>query len=279
MEEYVKVSARTSYFVTKPLEPLQIQGFQVIFQPVTAHYRQLPFACPLLTVFATCRVAQSLAHQSTRIKPLLMTRSYQPKSAVECPIGTTPEETARHYGRLITKPELHAYRIVKAAEEPGLASQIDTPGLMAALKEQIQAVNAGDLRHAEAMLISQATSLQTLFSRLTERAMAQNFLQTMEPLLKLALRCQNQSRQTLETLATVRNPPLVVARQANIGTNVQVNNGTGAPCAGKNENEQTQLLSEGHGTTMDSSGATAPIGIDSAVETVGALDRTAHGDR
>lgn len=46
MEEYVKVSARTSYFVTKSLEPLQIQGFQVIFQPVTAHYRQLPFACP-----------------------------------------------------------------------------------------------------------------------------------------------------------------------------------------------------------------------------------------
>lgn len=198
-----------------------------------------------------------------------MPKPYLPKREIECPVGDSPEETARQYGRLITKPELHAFRVIKSAEEPELASRIDTPGLMAALKEQIQSVNAGDLRHAEAMLISQATALETLFSRLTERAMAQEYLQTMEPLLKLALRCQNQSRQTLETLASVRNPPLVVARQANIGANVQVNNGTGAPCAGKNENEQTQLLSEGHGTTMDSSGATAPSGIDPTVEALG----------
>lgn len=207
-----------------------------------------------------------------------MPKPYLPKREIECPLGDSPQETARQYGRLITKPELHSFRVIKSAEEPGLASQIDTPGLMAALKEQIQAVNTGDLRHAEAMLISQATALQTLFSRLTERAMAQDFLQTMEPLLKLALRCQNQSRQTLETLATVRNPPLVLAKQANFGANVQVNNGTGAPCAGKNENERNQLISEDYGTTMDSSGATAPIGIDPAMETVGALDRTAHGD-
>lgn len=206
-----------------------------------------------------------------------MAKPYKPKRAVECPVGTTPEETAREYGRLITKPEIHGFRVIKAAEEPGLASQIDTPGLISALQEQIQTVNSGDLKHAEAMLITQATSLQTLYSRLAERAMAQDSLLAMEPLLKLALRCQNQSRQTLETLAAVRNPPLVVARQANIGANVQVNNGTGAPCAGKNDNEQTQLISEDHGTTMDSSGAAAPIGIDPAMETVGALDRTAHG--
>lgn len=206
-----------------------------------------------------------------------MTRSYQPKSAVECPIGATPEETARQYGRLITKPEIHGFRVIKAAEEPGLASQIDTPGLISALQEQILAVNSGDLKHAEAMLITQATSLQTLYSRLAERAMAQDSLLAMEPLLKLALRCQNQSRQTLETLAAVRNPPLVVARQANIATNLQVNNGGFASRAGENENPQTQLLSEGHGTRMDSSGAAAPIGIDPALEAVGALNRTAHG--
>ena len=207
-----------------------------------------------------------------------MAKPYKPKRAVECPVGTTPEETAREYGRLITKPEIHGFRVIKAAEEPGLASQIDTPGLISALQEQIQAVNSGDLKHAEAMLIMQATSLQTLYSRLAERAMAQDSLLAMEPLLKLALRCQNQSRQTLETLATVRNPPLVVARQANIATNLQVNNGGNDPRAGKNENPQTQLLREGHGTTVDSSGAATPIGIDPAMETVGALHRTAHGD-
>ena len=76
-----------------------------------------------------------------------MAKQYQPKSAVECRVGTTPEETAHEYGRLITKPEVHAFRVIKTAEEPGLANQIDTPGLMAALKEQILSVNAGDPYH------------------------------------------------------------------------------------------------------------------------------------
>jgi hypothetical protein len=204
---------------------------------------------------------------------------YQPKREMECPTGASPSETAKEYGRLITRPELHAFRVIKAAEEPGLAKQIDTPGLMAALKEQIQAVNTGDLRHAEGMLIGQATSLQTLFSRLTERAMAQEYLMSMEPLLKLALRCQNQSRQTLETLATIRNPTMVVAQQANIGKNVQVNNGPDAPRAVKNKNQRNQLINQGHGKTLDSSGAAATSGTDPAMETVGAVDGTAHRGR
>ena len=205
-----------------------------------------------------------------------MSKPYRPKHEIECPVGATPKETAQEYGRLITRPEVHAYRVIKSAEEPGLAGQIDTPGLIAALKEQVADVNAGDLRHAEGMLIAQATSLQTLFSRLTERAMAQEYLMNMEPLMKLALRCQNQSRQTLETLAALKQPQVVVAQQANIGTNVQVNNAPKEQCAGKNEIEHNQLINQGHGTTMDSIRAAAAGGIDPAMEAVGTIDRTAH---
>ena len=33
--------------------------------------------------------------------------------------------------------------------------------------------------------------------------------------MKLALKAQNQCRMTLETLAAIKNPPVIYARQAN----------------------------------------------------------------
>ena len=48
---------------------------------------------------------------------------------------------------------------------------MDLPGLMAILREQGEAVNAGNLAQAEAMLMNQATALQTVFARLVERGM------------------------------------------------------------------------------------------------------------
>jgi hypothetical protein len=44
--------------------------------------------------------------------------------------------------------------------------------------------------------------------------------------MRLALRAQGQCRATLETLAAIKNPPVVFARQANInnGGQQQVNN-------------------------------------------------------
>jgi len=53
-------------------------------------------------------------------------------------------------------------------------------------------------------------------------------LSAMETYLRLALKAQAQSRATLETLAAIKNPPVVFARQANInhGGQQQVNNGT-----------------------------------------------------
>jgi hypothetical protein len=45
--------------------------------------------------------------------------------------------------------------------------------------------------------------------------------------MRMAMRAQNQCRMTLETLATIKNPPVVYAKQANInnGGQQQVNNG------------------------------------------------------
>jgi len=74
--------------------------------------------------------------------------------------------------------------------------------------------------------------LQSLFAGLTERAMNQNPLPNLESFMRLAFKAQNQYRATLEMLAGIKNPPVVIARQANINQgsgNQQVNYGTPVP--------------------------------------------------
>lgn len=111
----------------------------------------------------------------------------------------------------------------------------------AALAEQARAVNRGDLHDVETMLVAQASALNAMFGSLASRAHANagEHFPAAESYLRLALKAQSQCRTTLETLATIKNPPVVFARQANISNGPQqVNNGvahTEAPKSLKNE--------------------------------------------
>jgi hypothetical protein len=121
-----------------------------------------------------------------------------------------------------------------------------------ALAEQVQdgtaKITKGDMRSAEAMLYGQAHALQAIFMNLARRAASQEYLKQWEAYLRMAMKAQNQCRMTLETLATIKNPPVVFARQANInnGGQQQVNNGAQAEAtrahAAKIESEQSKLL-------------------------------------
>jgi hypothetical protein len=98
------------------------------------------------------------------------------------------------------------------------------------LKDAAHAVNGGDLSGAESMLTAQAAALNAIFGELARRS-AMNMgehLGATESYMRLALKAQGQCRATLETLAAIKNPPVVFARQANInnGGQQQVNNGT-----------------------------------------------------
>ena len=59
--------------------------------------------------------------------------------------------------------------------------------------------------------------------------------------MRMAMKAQNQCRMTLETLATIKNPPVVFARQANInnGGQQQVNNGVKPAAALPGADQQT----------------------------------------
>jgi hypothetical protein len=156
---------------------------------------------------------------------------------------------------------------MKACETKAFGEQIDVPALMDHLREQAAAANRGDLSQAEAMLMNQAAALQSLFVRLTERGLGQSQMPNLEAFIRLALRAQSQCRATLETLAAIKNPPLVYARQANVTSGPQqINNGTMGPSqARETENEQSKLL--------DAGAAGEAIPGHSSLETLGKVDR------
>lgn len=198
-------------------------------------------------------------------------------ASLEVKEGASEEMVAEKLTQLVTSPEMSAYRVLQASEgEAVTRAQIDVPSLLSQLRSQAAAVNRGDLSHPEAMLMNQADALQSLFCRLTERAMAAGFVGQFEALMRMALRAQSQCRATLETLAAIKNPPTVIARQANIAHGPQqVNNGPATPSRVREaETVPSELLEHSHGERLDTGAAAACRGNDPSMAAVEALDRT-----
>lgn len=196
----------------------------------------------------------------------------KPRKAIPCQADDDPEKSHRNYAQAIIAPEVGAFRILSACEQPGLKDQLDTPAMIRLLKDRGEAVNNGDLSHAEQMLAAQATALQTLFTRLAERAMEQTHMPNLEAFMRLALRAQSQSRATLETLATIKNPPVIYAKQINQTTGPQqINNGTAPSRKREIETEPSKLLEADDGKQMDTRATSATIGSDPIMATLGKL--------
>ena len=92
--------------------------------------------------------------------------------------------------------------------------------------------------------------------------------------MRLALKAQAQCRATIETLAAMKNPPVVIARQANISNGPQqVNNGEPTRRAEKSDNRPNGLLEHRVETRMDFGAAGTPVGGNQKLVTVEASDR------
>jgi hypothetical protein len=149
-------------------------------------------------------------------------------------------------------------------------------GLMEVYEElngSIEKVWDGDMKKCEAMLLSQAVALQSIFTNLSRRAINQDYLKQMDAYLRLGLKAQAQAVRTIEALAELKNPRSVAfVKQANIANNQQVNNGQISQ-AGSFENQQSKLS----GATYEllENGGTQGIasGVNPALETVGEIDR------
>ena len=189
--------------------------------------------------------------------------------------GDLTDEAERIKAEMLLSPEMMALDIAMSSipgiEESKLWSD-SSSHIMAELQTKSAAVNSGDLRHVEGMLINQAIALQHIFLRMTVRGIHQAKMEHIDGFMRLALKAQNQSRATLETLASMRTPPVVYAKQANINHgNQQVNNGVSITPSSDEKiiNPHNELLKEAGYERMDTGAATAAIVKNSAMETVG----------
>lgn len=188
----------------------------------------------------------------------------------------TNSEVGRRCASLIISPETIAYRVLMASERAEHIEASTITEAIAVLKEQSEAVHKGDLSRAESMLMAQATALQSIFARLVEKGMSGLTLPTFEINMRMALRAQNQCRATLETLAAIKNPPVVFAKQANVTTGPQqVNNGVAAPAHVREiEIGQNQLLKESDdGQRLEFGAPGETISLDPAMATLGESNR------
>lgn len=136
-----------------------------------------------------------------------------------------------------------------------------------------------NLAKVEAMLVTQAYSLNLLFSECVRRSALNHreYFEASQRYFAMALKAQNQCRMTLETLSNIKNPPVIYAKQANIANGPQqVNNGTMPSRAhtGENENSPSKVLEQGNEQRMDTPAQGATGVGDSALETVAAVNRT-----
>lgn len=197
------------------------------------------------------------------------------------PAAASDPERSEALARMATRPSVNAAAVMVSYGKPLGIAEDDIGALMDRLADDVKDVWAGDMKRAEAMLFGQAHALQAIFMNLARRATAQEYMKNWEAYLRMAMKAQNQCRMTLETLATIKNPPVVFARQANInnGGQQQVNNGAPAsrqaPAhAANNQAAPNGLLEQQHGEWLDTGTAGTAGCADPHLAPVGAVHRT-----
>ena len=133
----------------------------------------------------------------------------------------TPTQKTKTF---LQSPELtNALAINEVADNTG--GQVDLSDRVIYLQDSCKALQ-GDtpLQEVEKILMAQAHTLNELFCKFATNAGKQKYVDNMDKYMKLALKMQSQCRATLETLANIKNPPVVFAKQANIAQNQQINN-------------------------------------------------------
>lgn len=192
------------------------------------------------------------------------------------------KEKSRAYGALAGSSHFGAQRVVMAAEKRSIGNLVDDwDGLADRLDVFAAKVNGGDMTEVERMLAHQAVALQSMFVHLTEGALSAETLPNFDLKLRYALRAQSQCRATLETLAAIKNPPVLFARQANVTTGPQqINNGVGPHAhAGGNGSEQIELSEAPHELRQNTGTSAFTVRDDPPMAPVGEIDGATDGGR
>jgi hypothetical protein len=130
--------------------------------------------------------------------------------------------------RAATKASVNAALVVNAFQGNIMGKDVDIGELVTEMQTKFKDVKDGDLSTLEAMLVGQATALQSMFTSLAMRAASQEQLKQYQMFMTLALKAQAQSRATISALVDLKYPKQAATfvKQANMTTGPQqVNNG------------------------------------------------------
>ncbi|HHF7344410.1 TPA: hypothetical protein ACPSKB_000815 [Legionella feeleii] len=158
----------------------------------------------------------------------------------------------------------------------GRGRLLDAPTIMDQLATSANKVNDGNLKEVEQMLVTQAKTLDYIFYDALKQLADVNMINQIEVFSNIAFRAQSQCRKTLATLAELKHPRRVTfVKQQNNAINQQVKNAEDAKSENfkKNKKFANELISEVTHEKVDIGGTISASSIDSASETVGALNR------
>lgn len=148
---------------------------------------------------------------------------------------------------------------------------LDMREIHAQLERHSEALESGDLKGVEDMLTYQSHVLNQIFNLQVIKAAQSNRIEQFETFMRIALKAQNQTRQTLSTLAEVKGvKKTTFIKQQNQAVNQQINNSE------KNEHTTSELL-ETSNERLDTSTKGGTISSNTPLETVGALYRAKNG--
>lgn len=173
--------------------------------------------------------------------------------------------------------------VVTQAYTENVMGEVDLHELIDQLSDKTKAVQDGDMKAMEAMLVGQAQSLQTIFNTLAYKASSQVNLTDYSAFLTMALKAQSQSRSTIQALTELKYPrQATFVKQANITSGHQQinNNGLPDPSHVKEKSIQSnELLEKQKDEWLDSGTKGTTSGINQDMATVEALDRCEDGRR
>ena len=211
------------------------------------------------------------------------------KSLAKPETAKPPAMTPADKARMALLPSVNGAAVIEVFQGNVMGNDADMSVLIERLRDTFTEIKGGDLHTLEAMLISQATALQTIFTSLARRAQSQEYQKNLEAFLGLALKAQAQSRATISALVDLKYPrQATFVKQANIAHGPQqVNNGgaggelrelyaLGRSNGEQSAPEQNKLLEADHGQPgqrMDTRAAQAAERSNQAVEAVEQVHR------
>ena len=169
----------------------------------------------------------------------------------------------------LLKPSFLAAKVIDTDKRQLSKDLIDLQYTQAMIERSIGEVKQGNLTDIEALLYSQAYTLNVMFTTLMTRANRQEYMPPTQALMSLAFKAQNQSRATLQALVQLKQPSNTqFIKQANIAQgHQQVNN-----LAEKNITPQNELLEDSY-AKLDTGTTPTTTGIDTALEALDKINR------